>query len=623
MRAVFGVIGHVDHGKTALVHALTGMATDHLDEEKRRGISIVLGFAYFQLGEVIVDLVDMPGHERFVRTMVSGATGMAAALLVVAANEGIKPQTTEHVDIAALLGVQRLIVVVTKADLVTPAQAVAIGEQAEGLARSSGLDVAGCLTVSAVTGAGIAALREAIAGLAATGAAPDDAGFPYLPIDRAFSVAGHGTVVTGTLRRGSLSVSDEIALVPGDRPIRLRSLQVHGKRLPTAQPHQRVAANLRDVQPNELSRGAALCARGLLPGSQWLSVSLRAVAGADPLPTSSRVMLLIGTAEVEARVRLLDRDALLAGQSAVAQLRCVQPVAAPAREHFVLRRVSPPLTIAGGRVIDPVAARVRRHAPAALAHLTALAAATPAQVIEIASADAGARGVALSRLAQLAGLAPARTAAVCAGAPILLLRHAVAVLPSAFDRVAAALPGLLGEHPKGLGRDQVVALLPWAGAEVVDEALALLVRRGSLAAGGGMLRLHVADQEREQAAEDAAAAGRLAETLRRGGLAPPDPGLLAPGPQGRRLANLLVRRGLAVRAIDRVQKRELLFHVDAVESAKRQLAPLLAEAPGLLVGEAGAALGISRKYCVPLLEHLDAIGFTRRNLDRRMLARGK
>ena len=288
-RAVVGVIGHVDHGKTALVRALTGMETDRLEEERRRGISIALGFAYLQAGDAIIDLIDMPGHERFVRTMVSGATGIDAALLVVAANEGIKPQTVEHLDIAGLLGLKRAIVAVTKTDLVTLPEAEAVAVAAVALAEAAGLQVSATVLTSVHRGDGIAALVDALTTVVPDHAASDD-GFPYLPIDRVFSVAGHGTVVTGTLRRGPLGVTDDLALAPGDRPIRLRGMQVHGAKTMRGLPGQRLAVNLRAVAASEIARGAALTARGLLPSSDWLTVSCcapcRAPRRCGPRPRS-------------------------------------------------------------------------------------------------------------------------------------------------------------------------------------------------------------------------------------------------------------------------------------------------------------------------------------------------
>ncbi len=615
---VVGVVGHVDHGKTALVRALTGMETDRLEEEKRRGISIALGFAHFTAGDTHIDLIDMPGHERFVRTMVSGATGIDAVLVVVAANEGIKPQTREHLDICALLGLTRALVAISKCDI---AGGSAAREATLSLCRALGIDVLAAVETSAITGLGVPALRDAIAA-AARERAPAADGFAYLPIDRVFTIPGHGTVVTGTLRKNALAITDEIAIAPGDRPVRLRGLQIHGARVTVAQPGQRVAANLRDIEPGEIAPGAALTARGPLPPSRWLTVHLRAVEGVPPLATGVCAKLLFGTEEVQARLRLLDRDELAAGETSLAQLHCTAPVSVPAREHFVLRRASPPLTVAGGRIIDPAAARHRRHAPATLARLAALADADPPAILALELEVAGTAGVPLARLSQLAGLSHPRTAELLQRLPCVLGRSRVAILRAAYERIRAAIPAALAPADDGIPLERLSALLPWANPCVLEDALAELAAQGAVLRAGGTIRLPTPQRDRDRAASDAAAAAHIAEALRRAGLSPPDPSRVAEGPAGKRLLDRLVREGVAVRALDVVQKRELVFHAEAIETAKRRLAPLLATEPGLLVGEAGAALGISRKFCVPLLEHLDAIRFTRRIADRRVLARG-
>ena len=616
-RAVIGVIGHVDHGKTALVRALTGMETDRLEEERRRGISIALGFAYLHAGDAIIDLIDMPGHERFVRTMVSGATGIDAALLVVAANEGIKPQTVEHLDIAGLLGLKRAIVAVTKTDLVTPPEAEAVAVAAVALAEAAGLQVSATVLTSVHRGDGIAALVEALTTVVPDHAGSDD-GFPYLPIDRVFSVAGHGTVVTGTLRRGPMGLTDDLALAPDDRPIRLRGMQVHGAKTMRGLPGQRLAVNLRAVAASEIARGAALTARGLLPPSDWLTVSLRSVRGAPALRTSTKVVLLFGTEEVEARLRLLDCDEIEAGGRALAQLQCSLPVSLPAREHFILRRISPPLTVAGGRVIDPAAKRLRRNAPRTLSRLTTLASSDPAGIITAEVTEAGATGIALARLAQLAGLVESRVAALLPAVPALLGASRVVIAQAEWDRVLTAIPTAVAIEETDVAPARLATLVPWAGRAVLDDATAELVRRGTLVRTSGGVRLHTPGRDSERASRDTASAASMADILRRAGLNPPDIWTIIPDVQAKRLADRLIKEGIVVRVFDKVQKRELLFHQDAIDEAKRVLRPLLAGA-GLATGEASKALGISRKYAVPLLEHLDGIRFTRRIADRRVL----
>lgn len=621
-RLVLGVIGHVDHGKTALVRALTGMETDRLPEEKRRGISIALGFAHTVLETgAAVDLIDMPGHERFVRTMVSGATGIGAVLLVVAADEGIKPQTVEHVDIAALLGLRRAVIAVTKADLVDADTAAVVARQASGLVAAAGLVASAPVLTSAATGLGLAALRRAAAGALRDHPAPVDGGVPWLPIDRVFSVVGQGTVVTGTLRRGTLSTGDEIELTPPGLPVRVRGMQVHGANVTSAKPGQRVAVNLRGVEATEVPRGAALAGRGLLPASAWLSLEVHAAAGAAPLRDGAQLRLLLGTTEAGARLRLLDRKELAPGEAALAQLHCLAPVAVPARERCILRVASPARTVAGGLILDPEATRLRRHDPGVLARLSALVGASSCEILAREVARAGHAGLPLGRLARLSGLSPARAAELLQTLPIILGRSRTAVMRPVFEALLADVPRCLAPYLDGLSREALGTASPGVGRMVLDDAISHLVGAGVLRQEGGFVRLRHPDTEQARVRQELNEAGRLAELLRRAGLHPPDAESVAPDPSRRRLVERLVREGTVIRATDRVQKREVLFHRDAVEAAKRCLAPLLAQPLGLLVGEAGAALGVSRKFSVPLLEHLDAVQFTRRIGDRRGLMR--
>ena len=624
-RLLLGVIGHVDHGKTALVRALTGTDTDRLPEERRRGISIALGFAHLRLGNDEIDIIDMPGHERFVRTMVSGATGIDAVLLAVAANEGVKPQTVEHVDIAALLGITRALLVLTKTDLVSAEEAAAAAETLAGFAAKAGLrPVAPPILTSALAGTGLDTVRAVLATAVADDVDRADAGFAYLPVDRAFSIAGHGTVVTGTLRRGRLRSDSEIEIVPqgprGIGRVRIRALQVHGRAVTSAAPGQRVAVNLRGVEAADVPRGVALAEPGLLTPADWLSVQLAAVAGAPPLRTGMTLQLLFGTEEVAARLRLLDRETLEPGQIALAQLHAVRPVMLPARERFILRVASPAATVAGGQVLDPAARRLRRHASRINVHLQALADASGDMILSRAIESAGGAGLTLRQLARLAGLSPARTAEALPRLDIVRTRGDTLVGRAVFDTLLAALPRLLAaraaESPAGLSRERLAALVPAAAPALLDEAASRLVADGTLRQEGGLIRVSRPDRERAEAQRDARLAERLEEAIRRGGLTPPD----APDDEhGKRMLDRLVRGGVLVRTHDRVLKRDVLFHRDAVELARHTLSPLLRQGEGLLVKEAGLALGISRKFSVPLLEYLDGIRFTRRVGDRRVL----
>jgi selenocysteine-specific elongation factor len=615
---VLGVIGHVDHGKTALVRALTGEDTDRLPEEKERGISIALGFARLKAGaDAEIDLIDMPGHERFVRTMISGATGIDAVLLVVAANEGIKPQTVEHIDIAGLLGLRRAVVAVSKADLVAPDEARRVGAEAKALLARAGLDSAEPVMTSALQETGLEDLRQALAALAAHQPRRQADGLAFLPIDRAFSVAGHGPVVTGTLRGAAVSMGDALELWPERRTVRVRAVQVRGVRVASAAPGQRVALNLRDVDTADLARGMALAAPDALAASEWLTIAIRAVADAPPLKNGMRLRALVGADELDVRLRLLDRDVLGPGEAGFAQLRCEDPAAAPAGEHVVLRLASPARTLAGGRILEPVARRQRRNCPRVLQRLEELRDLPLGPLMAAEVAREGAAGTSLGRLSQLTALAPSRVAELIQAEPVVVGRSGLVVGKAELDRLVGRIPALLAREASGLAREQLLSALPGTGAAVLDEALGRLVARGAVVRRGGQLLAPRPAEDRVRARDEAELASRIAETLRQGGLAPPDPGAIVTDLASKRALDRLVREGVVVRALDRVKEREILFHRQAIEEAQRRLAPLLQREEGLLVSEAGAALGVSRKYSMPILDHLDTIRFTRRLAERR------
>ncbi len=622
-RRVLGVIGHVDHGKTALVRALTGVETDRLPEERRRGLSIALGFALARLGALEADVIDMPGHERFVRTMVGGASGVDAVLVVVAATEGVRPQTVEHVEVASLLGVRRAVVALTKADLADAAQLAAAARGAADLLARHGVEARSPVPVSSLTGAGVELLRQNLEALLTETPTRGDDGFAWMPLDRAFTLAGLGTVVTGALRRGPIAVGDPLELTPSGAPVRVRGLQRQGAAVVAAPPGGRLAVNLRDVEPAAAGRGAALASPGLLAASRWWSVELTAAATSPELADGARVVVMHGTGETEARTRLLDRSVLAPGETAPAQLHFSRPVVSPARERFVLRSASPARTLGGGRVLDPEATRLRRGDPADLSAMAALAGAPDAGALvrEVLAREAAA-GVSTLRLARLAGVGAARARSL-AEPSAFALRGEVWVDRAAWRDAAARLSRLLEREevaqPRGTPVRRLRSLAPDVGAPVLEALLARMAATGLVALEGGLVRpLHAArEAARVRTGRDLAA--KLADSLRRGGLAPPDPE--GPPREVKGAVERLVREGVLVRTYDRVQKREVIFHRDAVDEARRLLRPLLV-GEGLRVSEAGAALGVSRKYSVPLLEHLDAVQFTRRDGDRRVLGRG-
>jgi selenocysteine-specific elongation factor len=350
----FGTAGHIDHGKTALVRALTGLETDRLVEERKRGISIELGFAPLELGERRLSLIDVPGHERLVRTMIAGAIGIDAYLLVVAADDGVMPQTTEHMAVLRALGVQRGVVALTKCDVAEESARARAVSMARELAPGTPV-----IEVSARTGHGIAALRAALLAAAtevdeARRASPEEGG-PVLHVDRVFTIAGRGTIVTGTLWSGSVSQGDQLRILPADSTARVREVQVHDRAVARAEAHQRVAVNLAGVRRDEVKRGDVLAGAGAADLAPTYRLDVELGVGREEIRDRERVQVHHGTRETPARIVLLADD--------LAQLRLEAPLIAAAGDRFVLRRIAPPDTLGGGRVLD---ANARRHGPGPL-----------------------------------------------------------------------------------------------------------------------------------------------------------------------------------------------------------------------------------------------------------------
>ena len=365
---IIGTAGHVDHGKTLLIKALTGIDTDRLQEEKKRGITIELGFAHLDFDDgTQAGIVDVPGHEKFIKNMLAGAGGIDLAMLVVAADEGFMPQTIEHLGILQLLGIKDGLVVITKTDMVEGEWVEMIADDVRERVRGTFLEGKPIFPVSAYTGEGIGELRAALKNLVANAQEKNLRTSYRLPIDRVFSVDGFGTVVTGTLIEGALSVGDPIAVMPLGLETRVRNLQVHGKDVPTAYAGQRVAVNLAGVKKTDLARGDTLARPGSMRVSLMLDVKLENLRESPyTILNNSTVHLYHGSAVRLAKVVLLDRDELRAGESCFAQLRLTEEIATRQRDRFVVRFFSPLVTIGGGVILDDMPPRHKRNDKAVL-----------------------------------------------------------------------------------------------------------------------------------------------------------------------------------------------------------------------------------------------------------------
>jgi selenocysteine-specific elongation factor len=641
-RIVVGTAGHIDHGKTALVKALTGTDTDRLREEKRRGITIELGFAHLALPSgAVAGVVDVPGHERFVRAMAAGAGGVDLVVLVVAADEGVMPQTREHLDICRLLGVPRGLVAVTKSDLLPELGddwLPLLEQEIRAVAKGTFLEDAPIVPCSARTGEGLDALVREIDRIGGEVPERPADGPLFLPVDRAFSLKGFGTVVTGTLVSGSVSEGDAVDLMPaapGTSGLRARTVQVHGKPAPRALAGQRTAVNLPGVEPHAISRGQVLVHPGEVPTSAMLDAEVL-LLGAAPKALKHRAKLLlhVGTAQVPCQVALVDRGELAPGDEAPAQLRLAAPVAALPGQRFILRGFAVlegrGKTLGGGRVLAVAARRRKRGRPEELAQLSALARGDADARVGAVLAIAGPAGLAEAALPGRTALAPKAIAAALErlstkGEAVLFDRDrrawaAGAVARGLAERLLAAVDAFHREKPlaTGVGREELRAKLPpVTDARLFQRLLAQQVEKAGLALEGDTVR---------RPAHRAAAAGagsalkeKVAQALAKGALTPPWVAEL-PAAVGASLAEvqamlkLLLADGRAVRVTP-----ELYYDAGAVAGLKERLVAHLRARREITTAEFKELVGATRKHVIPLAEYFDREKVTLRVGEKRVL----
>ena len=641
---VIGTAGHIDHGKSALVRALTGIDPDRLKEEKARGITIELGFAHARFEDVDVALVDVPGHERFVKTMLAGASGIDAVLLVVAADESVMPQTREHFDICHLLGIRAGVVVLTKADLVDADTLDLVRLEVRDLVAGSFLDGAPAMAVSARTGNGLDELRTALCRLAID-VPPRPADGPVrLPIDRVFSMRGFGTVVTGTLVSGTVRVDDEFVVLPSARRVKVRGLQGHGTALAEARAGQRVAVNLTGADVADLTRGDVIAAPSAFVPTRRLDAAVELLPGERTLRHGARVRVHHGTSEVLGRIAVSsprvgeaahDAFDVAPGSRAHVRLRLESEAVLTRGDRFVLRAYSPSRTIAGGIVLDPHPPRGAIRTSPARARFDALdpgpgapcdaPAATTAAVRAVLAERAG-EGLPAAALTSRLGIAPPAIDAVVTrlvdeGVATLVGERLVA--PGVLTDLEARLVEALAAHHRaeplseGLPREELRArVFARAHAEIFEAVVERLTRGGTIVARD---RVALASHRVSVSPAEARALEGVRDALERAGLTPPDTTSLAsslglpPGAVDQAL-RLLARQ----RAVVRLDT--LWFATSALARLKDEVAELKA-VPGARVDVASfkERYGVSRKFAIPLLEYLDRERVTRRVGDSRIV----
>ena len=617
------------------MQALTGTDPDRLKEEKERGITIELGFAHTVLDGLTVAFVDVPGHERFVKTMLAGVGGLDCVLLIVASDESVMPQTREHFDICRLLHVEQGIVVLTKSDLVDDETLELVRLEVRELVAGSFLERAPVIAVSARTGAGLDDLRAALRAASTRVTRPRDGGATRLPIDRAFSMQGFGTVVTGTLISGRVRPDDELALLPGDQRVRVRGVQVHGRRTDAAVAGQRTAVNLGGIEVAEIDRGQSLATPGAITVTRRVDAVLDLLPSAKPLKHGARVRFHQGTTEVMGRVSIAGSQAtaIAPGSHATIRLRLEAPVALTRGDRFILRAYSPTVTIAGGQVLDPEpsVASIRTDAAAKRFEAMAMPAAATDDTRALARmiADAGGAALPIASLASRAGVATDRVPQIVAtleSAGLARVAGDRLVSPALVGELAARLVAHVGEFHRsqpladGLPREEARGrLFARADAQVFELVLSDLQRQKKLVVRD---RLALPGHRLELSPEEESTRTAVEAAYQHGGLKPPDAAQLA---ADAKLAPALVEKmtSLLLRQKRLVRVDTLTFHVDALTTLKNEIRELKASAPaGRATVDVTAfkdRYGVSRKFAIPLLEWLDRERVTRRSGETRVV----
>jgi len=640
---VVGTAGHIDHGKSALVHALTGTDPDRLKEEKARGITIDLGFAHQTIDGINFAFVDVPGHERFVKNMLAGVGGIDLVVLVVAADESVMPQTREHFDICRLLRVPTGLVALTKSDLADADTLELARLEVRELVAGSFLDGAPIVPVSARTGDGLDAFRQALVEVSRAVQGRAVHGVTRLPIDRVFSMKGFGTVITGTLVSGRIAVDDELAVAPGDRLVKVRGVQVHGLRQTETVAGQRSAVNLSGVEVEEIGRGQALLAPGTFVETRSADAIVDVLPGARPLKHGARVRFHQGTAEIIGRVALIgpvgpDRavPAIAAGGRAFVRLRLEAPAVLGRGDRYILRAYSPPLTIAGGLILDPQPPRTGIRSPATLERLRRLEfdpsvdnrAEAELRAALVMIEDAGLAGLPLDALTSRAGVDPTSVggrADSLVGAMQAVRAGDVLVSSAIFTRLKDAIIKTLTEHHRkeplseGVPREELREhLAARAHPAVFDSALGNLTAAGAISVRD---RVALATHRLALSPEEERARGAIERAYRDGGLKPPDAASIA--------ATTGVSAAVADRMLKLLQRQKVLVRVDVLLFHEDALKQLKAEVTALKTSAGAAAridvatfkerFGVTRKFAIPLLEYLDRERITRRMGETRVV----
>lgn len=632
---VLGTAGHIDHGKTSLIKAITGIDTDRLKEEKLRGITIELGFASMDLpsGQHL-GIVDVPGHEKFVKNMVAGATGIDMVAMVIAADEGVMPQTREHLEICALLGIKHGFIVLTKTDLVDEEWLALVTDDVAGFVRGTFLENTPIVPVSSVTGQGLAEFINILDELSAGIPARSSSGLLRLPVDRVFTIKGFGTVITGTLISGQVQVGDTIMIYPWSTTSKVRGIQVHNQSVPGAGAGLRTAINFQGLEKTSINRGDVVSSPGALKPSYMLDVSFHFLASnKKPVKNRARIRLHTGTSEVLGVLVLLDQDELSPGETALAQIRLDSPVAVVKDDRFVIRSYSPMRTIGGGHILNPIPPKHRRFKPELIKGLKGITGNIAEDIISYHVNEAGYQGISFADLKimtnmpdkilndKLSGLLSQKTFVQ------VDKENRIFIHGNNFEKIKKETLNYLGDYHRanplkaGMSKEELKSKFSFApGSKLFKLMLDQMIKDEIIVAEENTVRLTA--HTISLAVDQADVRQQILHSYRETQLQPPyfkelSKTLDIDPRRAKDVLMLLVAEGLLVKTKD-----DLYFQTEAVNDLKSRLVDFLEAQGEITTPQFKEMTGASRKYVIPLLEYFDSQNVTIRVGDIRKLRKG-
>jgi len=629
---ILGTAGHIDHGKTSLIKAISGYDTDRLKEEKQRGITIELGFASLDLPSGIhIGIVDVPGHEKFVKNMVAGATGIDVVAMIIAADEGVMPQTREHLEICSLLGIQYGFIVLTKIDMVDAEWAELVKEDLLEFVEGTFLENAPVIPVSSVTGEGIPDFIKTLDSFCSNISVKKPSGLFRLPVDRVFTMKGFGTVITGTLISGNISVGETVMIYPGDTKSKIRGLQVHDQQVNTAEAGMRTAINFQGIEKATVNRGDVIARLETLKNSYMLDIELHLLeSNARPVKNRDRVRLHTGTSELPCNVILLDRETLEPGDTAVVQLRLDAPVACVKDDRFVIRSYSPVRTLGGGRILNPIPYKHKRFRDDTNADLSSLANADEETLILLYAKDAGYAEIAYTDLpivTNLSGKQLDKFLQLLLSKQLLIQtdkENKRYIHQKTYEKFISKVSELLTQyhtdHPlkSGMPKGELNSKFPPVMSDkLFNHLLNAMIKSKAIVVSENSIRLST--HKVELKADQSDIKKKIIDTYLNSGLQPPyfkelSATLKIDPKESKNVLMLLVKEGSIIKA-----KEELFFHADVITELKNRLVDFLKTHREISTPQFKEMTGASRKYTIPLLEYFDDENLTIRVGDIRQL----